>query len=153
MPIVWNPTQENIEVKVVGKWFSFKPGNKKVMQDGIAHFIATDRKETGLTVLPPEFEEEADFEKSELGKEMLEKLKTEAIEHLVRHHRAIIANNQISLRQDLEKSNIKADPAIYASPGELKSMQLVAKYQRAQQDAEQQKMDQVKKLMKEVSGK
>lgn len=153
MAIVWNPTQEKINVRIVGKWFAFAPGQRKNMQDEIAHFIATDKKETGLAVLPPQFEEDASHEQTPEGKALMERLREEAISHLVRHHRGIIANNQISLRQDLERANVKADPAVFASDGELESMRLVARYQRAKQDTEQAKLEQVRELMKEVNKK
>ena len=153
MAIVWNPTQDHVEVKIVGKYFTFGPGKKKVMQDNIAHFISTDRKESGLTVLPPEFEEDADYEKTTAGQEIMERLKEDSITHLVNHHRRIIANNQVSLKQDLDKANLKIDPSALVSKGEIESMRIVAKYQRAKQDTEQVKMDEVKKLMQEINKK
>lgn len=149
--LIWNPTQEVVTVKVAGNYFTLKPDTRKRVNDDIAHFISTDRKESGLVVLPVEFEEEPELLKSAEGKVVLDKLKEEAIDHLIRFHRRIIANNQVSLRRDLEQANIKTDPAIEASEGELNSMRIVAKYQRSKQDAEQARAEEVKKLMQEVN--
>lgn len=151
---VWNPTLDEVTTKVAGNYFVFPAGKKKIIyQPEIRHFIATDRKETGLVCLPDQFSEDPEFEKTPEGKKILEELKEQAINAVVSHHRRIIANNQVSLRRELEQANIKTDPAVLVSPGELKSMQIVAKYQRASQDAEQAKVEEVRKLMKEVTGK
>jgi hypothetical protein len=56
------------------------------------------------------------------------------------------------MKQDLGKANIQADPAVFASKGELDAMRLVAKYQKTAEDTEQLKIDEVKKLMKNVTG-
>jgi hypothetical protein len=87
------------------------------------------------------------------GAEQRGQLIEQALERYVARHREIIYNNQVSLRRDLEVANIKADPAVFASKGEIESMRLVAKYQKRTEDAEQAKIDEVKKLMGQVKGK
>lgn len=153
MPIVLNATSEEVSVKLAGNWFSFAPGKKKVMTESMARMVEMDRKDSGLCVFPPEFEEDADFEKSEDGKKILESLKSEAIKHYLAKYRAVILNNQTSLRQDLDKNNIKVDPAVYATEGEIAAMKIVAKYQALEKDAEKSKVEEVKRLVEAAKGK
>ena len=160
MPIVANCTQETITVKVAGNYFTFKPGQERVIhQEAIARFIEMDLKASGLVVLPalmtddeevtPEQLEERKLAGADHKKELLE----QGLDRYVARHREVIYNNQVSLRRDLDMANIKVDPAAHASKGELDAMRLVAKYQKRTEDAEQSKIDEVKKLMGQVKGK
>ncbi len=149
MPLVLNATKEVQSFKVHGAWFVLKPDQSKLMDEDKARFISMERKENGLAVLPAEFED-PEYRATEEGKALLDRLKKEAVDSYVEFHRDIIRNNQISLRQDLAKANEKADPAIYASEGEVKAMELVAKYQEEKNDSEQKKIDRIKELMTQV---
>ncbi len=158
MPIVVNATQENISIKIAGNWFAWKPGQERVIRDlDIAKFIEIDRKDSGLAVLPDLMADDEEVspeqleERKEAQTERKRQLCEEALDRYIAHHRMIIANNQISLRRDLEQANIKADPAAFASKGEVEAMKLVAKYQKRAEDAEQAKIDEVKKLMNSVN--
>jgi hypothetical protein len=150
MPIVMNATNEEVSIKVAGNWFSFKPGTKKNMNESIARFIQIDRKDSGLCVLPLEFEEDADFEKSAEGKAILEQLKADTIRQYLDKYKAVIYNNQVSLRQDLEQKNLKIDPAVMATEGEINALKIVAKYKVLEKDADQVKLEEVKKLLEET---
>ena len=147
--LIMNCTNEEQSVKALGNWFTFKPGQIKSMNEDIAKFIGEMRKENGLMILP-ESCEDVEYRNSEEGKAELEKIKEEGVNHYVRALRALIYNNQVSLRQDLERADIKVDPAVFASEGELKAMELVAKYQKHKDDADQKKIDRVKELVKQV---
>jgi hypothetical protein len=160
MPIVANATQENITVKIAGNYFTFKPGQERVIHNAsIARFIEMDLKDSGLVVLPELMTEDEEVTPEELeqrkidGAERKKQILEEGLDRYVAKHREIIYNNQVSLRRDLEMANIKADPAAFASKGELDAMRLVAKYQKRSEDAEQAKIDEVKKLMGAVKGK
>lgn len=163
MPTVVNATQEEIQIKVVGNYFKFGPGKSKVMNADIASWIQTNpgAKGCGLAVLPDlyqEGEEIDDVSTAEMKarKEAQEETKAQALESALHEYlekyRRVIYNNQVSLKQDLGKANIQADPAVFASKGELEAMRLVAKYQKSAEDTEQLKIDEVKKLMKNVTG-
>lgn len=149
MALIYNTTNELQSVKVFGNWFSLKPGQMKNFDEKIAHFIATERRDSGLVALPEAFED-PQFITTDEGKAILAEKREEGIKAYIDHFRKIIANNQIALRQDLERSNIKADPATFASDGELHAMEMVAKYQRDEDDKEQKRIDRVKELMKTV---
>ena len=160
MSLVINATQETITLRLRGNYFSWKPNQKKIIRDEeLAHFIKTERSDSGLAVISELIKEDEDVTPEELelrkanavGEEVTE-VKA-ALDRYVMKHRRVIENNQIHLRRDLEQKNIKADPAVFASSGELDSMRLVAKYQRQAEDAEANKIDEVKKLMEQVKGK
>lgn len=155
-----NATKENISVKVAGNWFNWGPEKSRVIQnDGIAKFIQMELTDSGLYIVPTLVGEDEEVtpeelaERKEAAREQIEVAKQTALERYIAKHRAVIYNNQVSLRRDLEMKNIKADPAAFASEGEINSMRLVAKYQKGSEDAEQAKIDEVKKLMGAVKGK
>ena len=147
--LILNPTAEKQLVQVLGNWFAFAPGQVKNLRDEFGEFIRGQKQYTGLVEIPESLED-PEFKTSPEGKELLSEHAERGIKAYVDYHRKIIANNQVSMRQDLEKSNIKADPSVYASAGELESMRIVAKYQRSKNDDAQAKVDEVKKLLKEI---
>lgn len=160
MSTVVNCTQEHITVKIAGNYFSFKPMQERVIHnEAIARFIEMDLKSSGLVVLPELMKEDEEISPEELDQRKLDgaarkaELMEQGLDRYVAKHREVIYNNQVSLRRDLEIANIKADPAAFASQGELEAMRLVAKYQKRTEDAEQAKIDEVKRLMGAVKGK
>lgn len=147
---IFNTTSEIQKVKAAGNHFEFKPKEVKFFYNtDIAAFIADERKHQGLVALPDEFLEHG-YEKTPEGELRLAEFEQAGLDAYLGHLRTVIANNQVSLRQDLEKANLKIDPALLASKGELEAMRTVAKYQRQEEDRAQQKVDEVKELMKKV---
>lgn len=158
MSVTINATQETITLKIWGNWFTWKPGQKKVIRDEeMAKFIAMERKDSGIAVIPELMRDDEEVTPEELDARRAASVGVEeeecrnALERYVARHREVIANNQISLRRDLQQANIQADPAAYASTGELESMKLVAKYQKRAEDAEAAKIAEVKRLMSQVT--
>lgn len=151
MSLVMNASAEVQEFKVFGNHFTLKPGQIKNFQENIAHFIAIERRGWGLVVLPEEFED-LDFRQSLEGQKLLEEKRAEGVAARIGRLKEIIYNNQVSLRRDLEMANIKADPKIYASDGEVSAYRELVKYQQKQEDAEQRKVDELKNLEKQVKG-
>ena len=149
MAYIFNATNEKQSVKAQGNWFEFKPKQIKFFNTNVADFLAQERAENGLVSVSDAFEDPGHKATPE-GKAELEAAEIKGIDNYIKFHRAIIANNQISLRQDLEKANLKMDPAVLASDGELRSMEIVAKYQTTQDDRDQKKVDRVKELMTSV---
>lgn len=149
MAYVFNGTKEEVTVKLQGKWFVFKPEQLKHMDDDKCLFISQERKESGLIVVGDQFEDPT-FKESDEGKAILQEARERGIDNFIAHHREIIRNNQVSLRRDLARANEKVDPAVEASEGELASMRLVAKYQKQKQDNAENRINEVKVLMKEV---
>ena len=158
MSITINSTQETITIKVWGNWFTWKPGQKKIIRDEeMAKFISLERKDSGIAVIPELVKDDEDVTPEELEVRRAANVGVEeeecrhALERYVAKHREVIANNQVSLRRDLQQKNIQADPAAYASTGELESMKLVAKYQKRSEDAEAAKISEVRRLMNQVT--
>ncbi len=146
---IFNATNELQSVKALGNWFTFKPKQiRQIDNQDLAMFLLEERADHGLVGLPEAFED-LEYRGSAEGKKALEKYEEQGINSYVRALRAVIYNNQVSMRQDLEKSNLKIDPAALASDGELAAMRLVAKYQKDSDDRDQRKIDEVKQLVKQ----
>jgi hypothetical protein len=152
MPLIMNATDETVQVKALGNWFSFNPGQIKVFEDKIAHFIATERKEKGLVDLPDEFMDPA-YAQTPEGAKLLADKKKDGVEAYCNHLRWLIRNNEVSLRRDLERANMKIAPELEASEGEMKAYELLAKYQSKKQDETQKKLDRVSELKKAIKEK
>lgn len=144
-----NPTNEKQTVKALGNFFEFKPGQIKQIQDDIGQFIALKKADTGIVAIPQQYEE-LEWRDSPEGKQALAEAKQRGIDNYLGALRRLIYNNQVSLRMDLEKANIKADPAVFASEGELNAMRLVAQYQSKKADEDQKRVDEVKKLVDQI---
>ena len=147
--IVYNATNESQTVRLQGAFFTFKPKQMKLMSADKADFIASQRKEYGLVVLPEAFLD-SEYKDTPEGQALLAEATKQGIDNLISFHRDIIRNNQVSLRRDLAQADEKIDPAILMSKGELNSLELVAKYQVTGDDSEQKKLDHVKELMKTI---
>ena len=158
---VWNPTEEHVSTKIHGYWFSFPPGFKKSFQrPGMGQFIEQNRKETGLVILPPEFNPNSDqfvegFENTPEGKKILAEKRETGINNLIEFHLAIVRNNQVCLAQDIARQYGSPETgrtmAKYeASKGELESMRLVAKYKGKSQGNAQKKAEEISKLMEQI---
>lgn len=160
MPRIYNPTEEAVSLCIHGAWLQFPAGQlKNVTSPEKANFISRDRQYTGLRVLPEKFDPQSDsfeegYEKTAEGKAIMTAERNEGINKLIEYHMGIIRNNQVSLRQDLAHRYPSADAgklaALDASPGELESMRLVAKYKGKSSDNAQKKVEEIEKLMGEI---
>lgn len=145
MALIYNASAEDQHFVVFGNHFNMKAGQIKNFEDKIAHFIITDRKELGLVGLTEEFDD-PEFRLSEAGKEALAHKKAEGVANRVRKLKELVYNNQVSMRMDLEKANIQADPRAFASDGEIRAMELLAMYQDKEQDESKKKVQKIKEL-------
>lgn len=164
MPIVINATEETVVVQVVGNYFTFKPGARKLIKDkDIANFITTNRKESGLAVLPDLTTEAEDIE-GEVTPEMLAERRAAsadaekeacriALNHYIDHKRALIRNNQVSLAKDLARADYKYAPEVDMTDGEFEAMKLVAKYDKKGKDAAQERLNEIETLKKKIAAK
>lgn len=164
MPKVINVTDEEISIQARGHWFNWKPGQEKTIRDEqLARFIEIERRGYGLAVLPDlttQEEDDGDIivppEEMIARKTRQEVKKQEAcrlaLDAYVARHRDIIKNAQISLARDLAHKDYKYDAANDYSDGELNAMRLVAKYDRKGKDAAQERIDEIKRLEKQIDG-
>lgn len=148
--LVLNATNEKISIQALGNWFEFKPKQVKNLTHNLAMFIITERREKGLVHLPDAFED-PEYKNTPDGKAEFALVEQRGIDSFCEALRRRIFNNQVSLRQDLEKGNMKIDPAVLASEGELEAMRLLSKYQQKDDDTAQKKADEVKELLKKIT--
>ena len=146
---ILNCTDETQVVKVHGNFLTFPPGKVKQVDQDKGRYITMKRKEQGLVELPEAYED-PEWRNSEEGKKTLEEKKAYGLDCFSGEMRRRIYNNQVSLRIDLEKSNIKADPAAFASKGEIEAMRAVAKYQKLKDDDRQKQIDEVNRLVEQT---
>lgn len=149
MALIMNASCETQTFRVFGNTFTMKPDQIKNFQDNIAHFIVVDRKDLGLVALPEELDDIM-FRDSQDGRDLLAQKKKEGVENRVRKLRELIYNEQVSLKQDLERGNIKVDPRIFASEGMVDKYKELAKYQATKEDEEQRRIDVIKDLEKKI---
>ncbi len=152
MPFVMNTRDEDVHVKVFGKDFMFKPKQiKEFHQDNIAQFLTVDKREEGFIGLPQEAEE-LEWRQSEDGKAVIAAAMKQGIASYCGKLRQIVYNLEVSMRQDLDRKNIKADPRAFASAGELRAYKELVKYQQSENDVEQNRIDEIKELQKQIKG-
>lgn len=166
MALVINATEENVTIQVAGNYFNWKPGQEKTIRnEQIANFITTERRGSGLAVLPDVLTAEEDSGDIEVTAEELAARRAErdagkkaacalALRDYINRLRDVIRNNQVYLRQDARAKGLPEgfeDSQI--SDGEFEAMKLVAKYDAKGKDAAQERLDEVKKLKKQIAAK
>lgn len=149
MPLIMNATHEAQTIVAFGNHFKLAAGQIKMFNENISHFIATERRHQGVVALPEQFED-VEFRSSAEGQRLLAEYRQQGILARINHLKSIIYNNQVSLRQDLEKANIKADPRVFASEGEIAAMEELVSYQTRQEDETAKKVDRIKELEKQI---
>lgn len=165
MALIINATEENVTVQVAGNYFNWKPGQEKTIRNNeIAQFIQTERRGSGLAVLPDVLtaaEDAGDVEVTaeELAARRLDRDASKkeacalALRDYINHKREIIKNNQVSLARDLARADYKYGPEHEMSDGEFLAMELVAKYDKKGKDAAQDRLEAIEKMKKQISTK
>lgn len=150
MALIHNASAEKQHVVVYGQHFDFAPGQTKNLQEHFAHMMATDKAYMGLVSLPAEFEDPM-YASTEEGKKVLEERRATGINNRISHLRQVIYNNEVSLRRDLEMKNMKVDPKLMASDGEIAAYEELVKYQKKQEDEAAAKAARIAELQKKVA--
>lgn len=165
MALIINATEENVTVQVAGNYFNWKPGQEKTIRNNeIANFIQTERRGSGLAVLPDVLTAAEEAGDVEVTAEELATRRTDreaskeaacalALRDYINHKRELIKNNQVSLARDLARADYKYGPEHEMSDGEFLAMELVAKYDKKGKDASQDRLDQIEKMKKQISAK
>jgi hypothetical protein len=146
---VLNALDKEVHVKAFGNHFSFKPGQIKRFSKDIGDFLTKEKGYLGLVGLPSDFDS-LDFQNSDEGKAILETKKQEGVRARIRVLEQQVYNLQVSLRQDLEIKNIKADPYIFASDGDVAAMEELAKLQREGKDEDKAKIERLRQLERDL---
>jgi DNA polymerase III alpha subunit len=165
MALIINATEETVTVQVAGNYFTFKPGQKKTIRnEGIARFIATEKRGCGLAVIEDLISEDEENGDAEVTEEQIEERKAKrkeleaaacagALKAYLDVKRDLIKNNQVSLARDLARADYKHGAEHEISEGELEAMRVVARYERKGKDANEERLKEVEKLKKQIAGK
>lgn len=149
MGIVRNTTKEDQYIQVFGNHFHFKPKQIKIMDEDKVHFIVSKLSYKGFVELPQAFEDPG-YQRSEEGKQVLEERDKEGIKSYLSHQRMLVKNCTESLQQDYWNKNIKADPKGSMSEGEMKALELLAKYAASNEDEEKKRAEKADELLKKL---
>ena len=138
--LILNALDSDVRVQAFGNFFTFKPGQIKRMRGPIGSFLHLNKGYMGLIQIQDSFEDPV-YRDSEEGKAELQKKKQEGIDRRVQFLSQQIHNLQVSLRQDLDKSNIKVDTHSMATDGDMAAMEELLQYQRSRADAQKEKAE------------
>lgn len=149
MPLVMNASSETQTTKAYGQWFTFKPGQIKMMEDRFAHFLTGTRHYLGFVGLSERFSD-PDYKQTQEGRKEYEDTKEKGVRNRIEHLKSIVRNNLDSLRQDLRMANIDSDPRAFMSDGEMYALEQLSEYEKAGEDKKAKRVEKAKDLMKEL---
>lgn len=150
--LLYNPTAVKQSLQALGKWFTFAPGEKKMIHnEEIAHFILTDKRSYGIVGLPDRFAEDAEYAQSEEGQAILEAKRQEGIQNRINYLNMLVHNEEVSLRQDLEKSGQRINPNLLSSNQYVQCLEELKEYKRAKDDGEKEKMARIARLKADLN--
>lgn len=147
MGLIYNPLNKANQVKALGNYFDFKPGQIKPLNDEVARFIASNKKESGLVEVMDILIDEPDSAEAKAHKE---EKRIEGLTNVLKFYKAIVQNLVISLRKDLDHTNDKADLSAYLSDGEKNAMKIVKEITAELNVVTANKDEESKELIKEM---
>lgn len=107
MALVMNASSREQTVQVHGAWFTFAPGQIKTMNEDKVFFLSSTKGYMGFVSVPEKFED-LDARSTPEGKKELEQIREQGVSNRIRHLEWLRHNELKSLRQDMDKKNIKA---------------------------------------------
>lgn len=146
---ILNALDKDVHTKVFGNHFTFKAGQVKRMRGEIGDFIAKERGYLGLVAVSDKFDD-PEYKTTEAGQAELEAKKREGKEKRAQHLQWQVHNLQVSLRQDLDNANIKADTLSFATKGDLDAMDELATLQRAEADEAKARLQRARELERKL---
>lgn len=146
-----NANIKDQSVQVFGRWFSFKAGQIKAMDESIVRFLATNQstREMGFVELPEVCLEDPN---SAEAKEAKMEATSRGRQAIIEKCRYIINNLEVSMQRDFDMASIKADPLRSASKGELEAYKLLKELNSVMSSDHQDRADEIKKLREEING-
>lgn len=160
MSLIMNTLEDEQTVVVGGSHFHFKPKQiKHFYQQDIARTLLRNNQELGFVELPDDLEYLCHLPPGKSVKEtilpehqaIIDERTTQGVDAYCRHLRALVYNAQVSLKQDLDKANIKSDVRTWYSKGDLKNMTQLLKYQSKHMDESQERVNQIKEIEKKLA--
>src|SRR3954466_10358323 len=104
MALVLCSDLETVKVQAFGNWFEFKPGQIKNMQDNLANFLDSQKREMGFVVLPTVCEEDPDSEEAKTAKS---NATATGRKNIVRALTRLRYNFEVSTQKDIDISGEK----------------------------------------------
>ncbi len=149
MAVVFSTDLEPVRVQAYGNWFEFKPGQIKPMQDNIADFLCTSRRDKGFVSLPDTYFDEPNSPENQ-------RLKEQAI---MTGRTAIVAelkkcrhNFEVSTQRDIDKLGEKRSFMTEAQPVHKEMYRRLGLFKNAERDFVDETADEIKKLIEKIDG-
>lgn len=151
MPYIMNALATPINTQAHGKWFQWKPGQiKEIQNQDLAHFFTQNRGEEGLVGINDNIMELAPEDPTRV--EFIEERRKEGVQKRINKLDSVINNLEQSLRYDLEAKNMKADPLTFASKGELAAYKERATLSEFERKQAMNVGDEIRKLKTQIDG-
>lgn len=145
MALVMNATAKEVQVKVHGNWFTFKPKQIKVMDDEKVFFLTSTNAYLGFVSLPQSLED-IDYRSSKEGQALLTDAEKRGVEQRVAHLESLKHNELVSLQRDLDQRNLKYDARVDMSKEMIQNLEELASYKKKSKNEEAEKVQAIKKL-------
>jgi len=154
MPVILNALDKENRCTIGGNTFTFKAGQIKYFHDkGIASAIDRLKRDDGFLLLPDELEELSHLKEETMERvitpeqrAIISEKRTEGVANYCKRLRELIYNATVSLQKDIDVSGRKYDARVEANKADLERLKELAKYQAKHEDAEQQTLEEFKKL-------
>ncbi len=148
MPFVVNGSPEMQVGECGGKFYTFKPGEMKMIADeSVAFFLESKCYWQGFRTLPKQFEEDLDFRSTDAGKAIVADRCAEGLKSYKERLKQIVLNVEESLAKDLSSANIKTDPWDHASDGEIAALKKLEKLEKADKEAQKARTQDARKVL------
>jgi arginyl-tRNA synthetase len=147
---IMNALDKEVTTQAFGNHFSFKPGQIKRMRQSLGDFLSREKGYMGLVEVSERLYDDKEYRDSEEGQREISAKREEGINKRVSHLQKVIHNLQVSLRQDLDQADIKADTYAFASDGEIQAMEELHKYQVRHEDANKARIEKARNLERKL---
>lgn len=149
MALVLCSDLEEVKVQAFGKWFSFKPGQVKSMDEAFTSFLNSNKRDLGFVALPTVCEEEPD---SKEAKDAKEQAFAEGRKNIVSHLTKLRYNFEVSTQKDIDVAGEKRPYMTELSPGHKEMYRRLALFAKSDQDALKAQEHEVAKLKEIIDG-
>jgi hypothetical protein len=150
-----NALDTPVNTQAFGKWFQWKPRQIKEIQNiNLAMFLTEKRGEDGLVGIDDkmmEMEKDTPEAKAEFA-QYIEDRRKEGVQKRIQKLDGIIHNLEVSLKRDLDRANLKQDPLVEASKGELSAYKERASLMEYERQQAVNVADEIRKVKAQMNG-
>lgn len=150
MPYIMNALPTPVNVKAFGNWYSFTPGQIKLIHnENVAFFLMEKRGEDGLVGIS-EGEMEWKTENPEAHRQAIETKRIEGINKRLEKLEWVKQNLMSSLSKDLKQTNNSTEALVFASKGEKEALKELKSLRAEAAKVEGGGIEDLKKLVQEL---